>query len=285
VDEVKILITGATGFLGNCVVTEMLKYNHQIITTSRNSNKARNCPWFNQVSYIQSDLNEKGRDFFQVFEKPDCLIHLAWEGLPNYQNIFHIERNLFSNYFFLKNMLSSGLKNLTVIGTCYEYGFQNGCLSEKAETRPITAYGLAKDTLCKFINQFQKEYTFNYKWLRLFYIYGSGMNQDSIFSRLDQAIANHEPYFNMTGGEQLRDYLPVETVAAYIVRLALSDQAKGIINCCSGTPISVRKMVENYVRAKNESIQLNFGYVPYRDFEPMAFWGNPEKLNETLSKN
>ena len=116
------------------------------------------------------------------------------------------------------------------------------------------------------------------KWLRLFYTYGIGQNENSIFSQLDRAIKNNDKVFNMSAGEQLRDYLPVEKVGEIIVKTSIQNETTGIINCCSGKPVSIRKMVEDHLVKNNSSICLNLGYYPYNDYEPLAFWGSTEKL-------
>ena len=280
----KVLVTGATGFIGSYVVNELLKHQYHVIATSRNLDKAHSYEWFSQVKYIPCDLNVAQKNFFQSFRQPDLLIHLAWEGLPNYKDLFHLEKNLFSNYRFLKNIVENGLKSLVVTGTCFEYGMQCGALSENMESKPDNPYGLAKDTLRKLLEQLQKKCNFEFKWVRLFYVYGKGQSFNSILSQLDKALDNGEVSFNMTGGEQLRDYLPVEKVAEYIVKIAMQNKVNGIINCCSGYPISIRKLVENHLEKKQKNIYLNLGYYPYPDYEPMAFWGNADKLNMALSE-
>jgi dTDP-6-deoxy-L-talose 4-dehydrogenase (NAD+) len=88
----------------------------------------------------------------------------------------------------------------------------------------------------------------------------------------------------MSAGEQIRDYLPVEEVAEIIVKTSIQNETTGIINCCSGKPISIRKMVEDYLTKNNYSINLNLGYYSYNDYEPMAFWGCTEKLKTILTK-
>ena len=88
----------------------------------------------------------------------------------------------------------------------------------------------------------------------------------------------------MSSGEQLRDYLPVENVAEYIVKIALQDRINGIINCCSGIPVSIRELVENHLEKKQKKIHLNLGYYPYPDYEPMEFWGDNRKLKAILEK-
>ena len=95
----------------------------------------------------------------------------------------------------------------------------------------------------------------------------------SLLAQLETAVANNEKVFNMSRGEQLRDYLPVELMAKKIVSYALDNNLNGIVNCCSGKPISVKRLVEDYVKNNNYNIELNFGYYPYPDYESMAFWG------------
>ena len=278
----KVLVTGATGFIGSYVVKELLIRQGHVIATSRNQNKAGPYEWPSQVEYIPCDLNVMQDNFFQFFQQPDLLIHLAWEGLPNYKDLFHLEKNLFSNYRFLKNMIEHGLKHLVVTGTCFEYGMQCGALSEEIETKPDNPYGLAKDTLRKFLEQLQKKIDFEFKWIRLFYIFGKGQDPSSILSQLDKALENGETSFNMYGGEQLRDYLPVEKVAEHIVTIATQNKAHGIINCCSGVPVSIRKLVEDYLEKKQKCIHLNLGHYPYPEYEPMAFWGDRSRLDGFL---
>lgn len=277
----KVLVTGATGFIGNYVVNELLKNNFQVIATAKNNPLIEKSNWFSKVTFIKCDLNSK-IDFFNYFQKPDALIHLAWEGLPNYKELFHIEKNLPNNYNFINELLKSGLKNITVTGTCLEYGLLNGCLDESMDVKPHIPYSIAKDTLRKYLENLENQFYYKLKWLRLFYTYGAGQNENSIFSQLDKAIKNKDEIFNMSGGEQLRDYLPVEKVAEIIVKTSMQNETTGIINCCSGKPVSIKKMVEDYLKEKNYLINLNLGYYPYNDYEPFAFWGSINKLNRII---
>lgn len=278
----KILVTGATGFIGNHLINELLKDNrNKIIATSRSIDKAKTFNWFNCVEYVPYDLeNESKSNLFEVFNKPDKVIHLAWDGLPNYNSLAHIERNLFNNYNFIKNLIVNGLKEVVVTGTCFEYGMVDGELSEDRLTNPTNSYGIAKDTLRKFIIELSKNYDFSYKWIRLFYMYGDGQSSTSLIALLDTAIKNGDKEFNMSGGEQLRDFLSIKEVVKSIV--LISNQYRYInetINCCSGSPISIRKLVDDYLLAHNYKIKLNLGFYGYPNYEPMAFWGNNFKLN------
>lgn len=280
----KVLVTGATGFVGNYVVEELLKHNHQVIATSLHTKKAEEFPWFKKVEYFNLDFSQLKTEvnYFQFFNEPEKIIHLAWEGLPNYQSSFHLEENLHRHFNFLKNMVINGAKDITISGTCMEYGFQEGELNEEMISSPRNPYSIAKDSLRKLLEQFQNEFSFQLKWMRLFYTFGHGQNPNSILSQLESALNTGSAEFNLSGGEQKRDYLPVETVAEYIVKAALQVRVTGIINCCSGVPITINQLVENYLAEKNQAIKLNKGFYPYPDYEPMNFWGDKSKLKKII---
>jgi dTDP-6-deoxy-L-talose 4-dehydrogenase (NAD+) len=280
----KVLVTGATGFIGNYIIQEFLRKGIHVVATSSSIDKAKTLPWYKQVTYIPFDLTTVSADknYFQFFEKPDLLIHLAWEGLPNYKASFHIEQNLPRHVIFLQNMLVNGLKDLCVTGTCFEYGMQEGELSENMPANPSNEYAVAKDRLRLVLEDLQKEHSFDLKWVRLFYMFGRGQNPNSLLSQLDQALERGDESFNMSPGDQLRDYLPVETVASYMVKIALQTEVSGIINCCSGIPVTVKQLVESYLQRMKASIHLNLGYYPYNNIEPKNFWGNPDKLKKII---
>jgi nucleoside-diphosphate-sugar epimerase len=276
----KVLVTGATGFIGNHVIERLLKISQHVIATSAHEEKAKQFDWYSKVTYLPLDLNalEANKDYFDYFGKPEVLIHLAWEGLPNYKSSFHVDRILPQQYSFLSNLIQNGLNDLTVTGTCFEYGMRGGCLDESMEPAPANAYAIAKDSLRKALEDLQTLHSLSFKWARLFYMFGKGQNPKSILAQLETAIQNKEEVFNMSGGEQLRDYLPVESVAEYIVEIALQTEVEGIINCCSGFPISIKQIVTDYLRQRGATIKLNLGYYPYPDYEPMEFWGDSRKL-------
>ena len=281
----KILVTGATGFIGQYVVQYLINLKkHEIIATSIDDIESISFPWINEVKYIKCNLNEEKDNSYKFFQEPDLLIHLAWEGLPNFKELYHFERNAMLNYVFLKNIIKNGLKELAVTGTCFEYGWKEGSLHENLEANPNTAYALGKDTLRRFIEQLQNVYKFNFRWIRLFYMYGKGQTPKSIIPQLDKALDNNEEVFNMSGGEQLRDYLPVEKVAEFIIKISLQNKVNGIINCCSGKPISIKELVENHMRSRNKTIKLKLGYYDYPDYVPMAFWGDDTKLKKILKE-
>ena len=281
----KILVTGATGFVGEHVLLELLKRDYTITASSSSLLKASDKEWFGKVKFIPFDLNEinDSTNYYQYFGNPDALIHLAWEGLPNYKDDFHITKNLPGQKSFLQNMIKNGLKDLTVTGTCFEYGMKDGCLAEDMECEPANPYAVAKNELRKQLEEICISYQCSLKWVRLFYMYGKGQSPKSLISQLDKALENGDAVFNMSGGEQVRDFLPVEKVAAYLVTIAVQQIVTGVINCCSGQPVSVKDFVKAYLETKDKSIHLLLGAYPYPDYEPMNFWGETGKLNSALN--
>ncbi|WP_321936403.1 NAD(P)-dependent oxidoreductase [Paraburkholderia sp. J8-2] len=277
----KIALTGATGFIGRHLLAELVKRGHEISVLVRNPAKVEESHW-PSIRTIHFDLDAPNNAATEV-GKHDALIHLAWPRLPNYKELFHFEENLPASYRFLKASIEAGVPQVLVAGTCFEYGMQDGCLGENLAARPANSYSLAKDTLRKFLERLREKQPFTLQWIRLFYMYGPGQNSNSLLAQLDRAIDNGDAIFNMSGGEQLRDYLPVEQVASGLARVAEHSKCDGITNVCSGVPISVRKLVEQQIQSRNARIELNFGYYPYPSHEPMAFWGDARKFQAIIS--
>lgn len=275
----KVLVTGATGFIGTYVINELLLLGYEVIATASNSINAEKKEWFKKVVFIPLDFKRlEDVNYYEFFERPDIVIHLSWEGLPNYNDEFHINENLPRHKRFLQNLIKNGAKNINVAGTCLEYGMQEGSLNEEMECNPTLPYASSKYQLNLYLEQLKQDYNFSLKWIRLFYMYGMGQNPKSILAQLENAIANKEEYFNMSGGEQVRDYLMVKDVAKIIVSIASQNRINGIINCASGIPVKIKDFVCQYLKESNQTISLNLGYYLYTKYEPMQFWGNIEKL-------
>jgi nucleoside-diphosphate-sugar epimerase len=276
----KVLVTGATGFVGRHVVDALLAKGHHVVATARDEQKARGMHWFKQVKFVPFDIQSKREATEQLFDSPDAVIHLAWPGLPNYHALFHIEDNLPAAYSFLKVLVEQGVRQVMVAGTCFEYGQKNGMLSESLAADPNNSYAVAKNSLHQFLVSLSKETPFALQWPRLFYMYGPGQNSRSLISQLDDAIERGDPEFPMSGGEQLRDYLPVEKVAEKMVAILECTEFHGIVNISSGAPVSVRRLVEDRVYLKQSTIALRCGALPYSEHESFAFWGDARRLWE-----
>ena len=266
----KVIVSGATGFIGQHLIPILLKDGYEVLAISRNQKRAEFLPWFKDVKFISYDFHSDQQ--ITKVEGFRGLIHLAWQDLPNYDSSIHVKKNLPCSYRFIDSLLDKGVNQVLIAGTCFEYGLKSGAISSSSTTEPTTQYAIAKDTLRKKLTLLSFKKDFNLQWARIFYMFGKGQNSNSIISQLDFAIKNNQKVFLMSGGEQLRDYLPVEKASEKLSNLYKSGN-KGIFNICSGKPISIRNLVESYIEKKNSNIIPKYGYYPYSVYEPMQFWG------------
>jgi len=279
---VKVLVTGATGFVGRHLVAALLARGCEVRAVARNAETARSMPWIEDVEFVSADIHAADLNVVALTEGIDALVHLAWPGLPNYRALFHFEHNLMADYRFIKSAVEAGVQQVLVTGTCFEYGMQSGPLSESTEPRPSNPYGLAKHTLHLFLQNLQQEQAFTLQWARLFYLHGEGQNPNSLLAALDRAIDAGEASFNMSAGEQLRDFLAIETAASHLAAILHQRDFDGVVNCASGQPVSVRALVEQRLRERGATLDLNLGHYPYPTHEPMAFWAVVERLQKLL---
>lgn len=276
----RIVVTGASGFIGRHVVAALQGSGHEVCATSKSPAKATLCPWYGTLPYVACDLHDPTLDIGKTFGAFDGLVHLAWAGLPNYKEPFHLIQNLPAEKVFLQKVAESGVKHIVISGTCFEYGAHEGACSENLPAQPLTPYATAKNELRLYAEDLQRQHHFTLQWLRLFYVIGLGQNPAGLYPRLEAAIANQEPVFNLTSGDELRDFINVDDVARHISNLVNHPELDGIINIGSGNPISLRQFAET-IRAKHGSqISFNFGGYPKPDYEPQAFWADLQKLHK-----
>ncbi len=277
----KIAVTGASGFLGRHVAAELIRCGSTPVLATRNPTAL--AEQFPNANILNLDVHAPPPDPFEALGRPDALIHLAWGDLSNFHSLTHLEVELPAHIQFLKSLVLAGLPALAITGTSLEYGTTSGLKSEGMLADPSTAYAVAKDTLRRHLELLNLVHPFQFTWHRLFYLYGPGQSQQSLLPQLARAVANGEPSFKMSGGQQIRDFHHVATAAAEIVSLALKQQPFGIVNGCSGRPVAVRSFVERYLAENHLAINLELGHYPYPAYEPFAFWGDASYLRLCLA--
>lgn len=275
----RIAITGASGFVGRHVLRE-LGYRRLVSTVTTFQRLPLE---FNPlVRSIRMDIHAPPRNPFLALGKPDLLLHFAWSGLPNYDASHHLGEELSAQAAFLSASVLSGIRRIVVAGTCFEYGMTEGEIDESQALVPVTGYGKAKARLFEHMRSLREKIPFEFTWARFFYLYGSGQSPNSLYSQLQAAIARGDESFDMSGGEQVRDYLPVEDAARLFVDLAITASDVGAVNLCSGSPIRIKDQVARWIADADAAMTMNLGRFSYPSFEPMVFWGSRRKLDRVL---
>lgn len=247
----------------------------------------KNSENINLHCWSHSSKNKKNK--FDLFDKnswenllnssPKTILLLSWPGLPNYQNPYHLTKNLPLFIELVEALIKVGCKNIIVSGTCYEYGNINGSLKEQQKVEPNNYYAIAKDALRRTIQTKCEVNNVRWVWVRIFYPYGIGQNQNSLFPSLLRAIKENKKEFKITSGNQKRDFISANQVALNLLTLCINSNAKGIYNCGTGSPLSIFEFVQKIVKEKNSPITIKRGFYSDRIGEPEAFWANMEKFN------
>ena len=275
---VRVAVTGASGFVGRHAVRALVARGVEVTAVSRRPD----APIGPAVTPVALDIATAGTDAYDRIGRPDVLLHLAWDGLPNYRAARHVEVELPRQVAFLDACLEAGLRRMVVAGTCLEYGMRPGCLVESFPAAPTTAYGQAKESLRRHLEQRADSHGLHLSWARLFYLYGSGQAPSSLYAQLRTAVDEGASEFRMSPGDQERDFLPIETAVAHLCALTLEIPDAGVVNVCSGGAKPVVSWVRGWLADWGADLTLKLGEYPYPDHEPHASWGSTVKLHALL---
>ena len=276
----EVLVSGGTGFIGRELVNKLLEQGFMITLIVRDVIKAKLLFPHKEIKFIECDLYANPEIIYSNTTLPTSFIHLAWEGLPNYESPHHLTTNLPADLRLLNNLINDNkVKHLVVTGTCLEFGDRYGPLSEDSETNPMIPYGIAKDALRKNLLALNKPSRFTFQWVRLFYAYGKTQNPKSLYPQIMNAIEKGDQSVRISKGSQIRDFIPVEHIVDCLIGALKTPNVTGVINCCSGEPKSVLEFTEEIISLSNASINIERGHYPIPEYEPLAFWGVKEKMN------
>ena len=272
----KVLVTGAAGYIGRHVVDQLIAAGCQVIAADF-LQKGINP----KAEYTSESIFSGADNIYDRLGRPDCLIHLAWRNGFDHNAVSHME-DLSDHVRFLYNMIDGGLPTLSVMGTMHEVGYWEGAINADTPCNPQTQYGLAKVTLRKTLEMYLQDKKTSLRWLRAYYIYGDDAHGSSIFSKIYRAAQNGERSFPFTTGENKYDFIHIDELAKKIVAATFQNHYEGIINVCSGKPISLAEQVEKYIKGNALNISLEYGAFPNRKYDSPAVWGNPEIINDIL---
>jgi len=275
----KILVTGAGGYIGRHVVKKLLENNVQVIATDLYVDEIDK-----KAQIIKADIFSETENLFEYFGNPDICVHMAWRNGFVHNSDTHIG-DLSGHFNFLRKMVNSGLKQLAVMGTMHEVGYYEGAIEENTPCNPISMYGIAKDALRRSTQLLVNGKDIVFQWLRGFYIYGDDKKNNSIFAKLLLAAEEGKTEFPFTTGKNLYDFIHVEELASQITACAVQSDVTGIINCCTGKPISLAEKVEGFIKEHGLNIRLVYGAYPDRQYDSPGIWGNNEKIEKIVKQN
>ena len=275
----KILVTGANGYIGRHLVTALIEHGHRVLACDVAFDGVDE-----RAERIQTDIFSGSREIYDELMRPDALIHLAWRNGFDHYNMSHVTE-LPSHYEFLVNMMDGGLPQLLVMGTMHEVGYHVGAIDETVPTNPVTPYGIAKNALRELVTVYAEKKGVTLQWLRGYYILGDDAKNHSIFSKMTEAEERGQELFPFTTGKNKFDFIKVEDLARQIAAVASQREVSGIINCCSGVAIPLAEEAERFIRENNMKIRLDYGKFPDRADASPEVWGDPAKINKIMNND
>lgn len=266
----KIIVTGANGYIGRNVVSELLSRGHEVISILFAGEKAHDYIIGSEIKYF--DLLEMTEDEIKEnLADADSMLHLAWQAGFNHQDPIHIQ-NITKHYNFITKVYDAGVNNISVAGTMHEVGYYVGAIDDKTPCNPLNPYGIAKNFLRQSLIEYTNKHNKNLQWLRFYYITGDDKFSNSVFTKILKAAEEGKKTFPLNSGEMLYDFIDIKELAKQISD-ELEGMRSGIINCCSGKPKSLRTAVTEFIHKNNLDITPEYGVFPERAYDSMAVWG------------
>ena len=183
----KVLITGASGFIGQHIAEKFLNCKYEVLLISRKSNI------LGKYNFLKADLEIRDTYIKEIINfNPDVLIHLAWDGIPDFSLDKSI-RNLNTSINFISTILDSCcLKKILISGSCFEVNNIKGAISENNIGLPKDNFTWAKHSLLLWLKSQKNKYNFDYAWMRIFYSYGPGQREKSLIPLIYSAFRNND---------------------------------------------------------------------------------------------
>ncbi len=272
----KILITGANGYIGRHVVKAACDAGYQVIANDLNLNGVDPRAEKNTCSIF----DPSDQPLLANLGQPDLCIHMAWKDGFVHNSPAHMEM-LSSHIRFYHRLAAEGLRSFATMGSMHEIGYWEGEIGENTPANPQSQYGIAKNAMRQSLLLSATD-ACTVKWLRAFYITGDDTRGNSIFAKITAAADEGKKTFPFTSGKNQYDFIDVDELARLIVACSVQNEVTGVINVCSGKPLALGARVEAFIREHQLDIRLAYGVYPDRAYDSPATWGEVEKLGHAL---
>ncbi len=271
----KIAVTGANGYIGRHVVATLMEQGHTVTAIDINFE-------IEDEKNIVADIFDFSQDPYKKFNSPDALVHLAWQDGFRHNSNSHLI-NVANHYNFIRIMAEGGCKNISVMGTMHECGFIEGRINAATPCNPLNLYGIAKNALRQSLLLLANQIGFSLKWLRAFYILGDDLKNHSLFCKILQLEKDGKKTFPFTKGNTLYDFISIDELAQQISAAAVQTDITGIINVCSGEPVTLKEKVEDFIQKNHLKIRPEFGAFPDRIYDSKIVYGDVTQIKKIIA--
>lgn len=271
----RILVTGGSGFIGRRVTKRLLDQGHDVTVATHSPDEVDSRASLARGSIFDTECS----DLFERMGSPEVCIHLAWTNGFRHDATDHMF-NLSSHLRFCHRMMESGLRILNCMGSMHEVGYWEGPVCDNVPCRPLNQYGIAKNAMRESVLLDSKNYHCKVNWLRGFYLVSDDPSGANIFSKIVQAEQRGDIEFPMNSGKNMYDFIDLDEFVRLLCKASMQTEITGVINVCSGTPVSLASRVESFVRDHEFRIKLKYGAFPERPYDSPGIWGDATKIHE-----
>ncbi len=258
----KVLVTGATGFIGRHSLPRLCESNYEVHAVTGQRSPHGNTE---DVVWHRANLLEPYEIATLVENvRPTHLLHFAWYAVPG--KYWTAPENLAwvrATASLMQAFSDQGGQRAVMAGSCAEYDWKfDYCSEQFTPCRPATLYGACKHSMQTLLDAWSKQTGLSSAWGRIFFLYGPHEYPSRLVPSIIHSLLNNEPA-RCTHGNQVRDFMYVEDAAAAFVELLGSD-ATGAVNIASGVPAPLKEviyMVADYLN-KRGLVQLGAVSVP-----------------------
>lgn len=278
----KLLVTGATGFLGSHVARVAAKRGFEVIACARaGSDKWRLKDLASDITWLELDLiNDSSIEAALGKTRPDIIIHCAAYGVDYRQqdSRLAVQTNIVGTHYLLETAAKYAVNRFVHIGSCFEYGDKSEPIKESESLNPTGIYGSTKAAASILALERARSLGLPLVIVRPFGMYGPLEGSHRLVPQVLNACRQRVP-LKLTGGAQVRDYTFVIDAAEAIVYLAVSDNfpAGEVFNLASGVPVVLKDFVLECARQFDGEELMLFGELPYRPGEMWYLVGDVEK--------
>ena len=258
----RVLITGASGFIGTHLLQSLVRYNCDILAISRSPQTEKS---EGSVIWLEADLSQPSTYEAKVEDfTPEVVIHLAWQDIPDFSFEKSIN-NLQQSLEFLSFVSDLGsCKKILVSGSCWEINQLNVGSPDTHRLNPMKHFTWAKNSLCSWLEMKCLEMEIQFAWFRIFYVYGPKQRDASLIpSILTNLKEGRLPQIKTP--YNLSDYIFIDDVVDAFMKAVSQDFSSGIYNLGTGTSASVLEICslsEKIVLGSNtltKNLQRNLG--------------------------